>query len=65
MYIWTFCSSDNDFHVLTHKHPETHECILNTVATDALVLKHQVISTHSAEQICIALDQYQIKLFHL
>ena len=34
---------------LTHKHLEIHGCILNTVATDALVLKHQAISTHSAD----------------
>ena len=26
-----------------------HGCILNTVATDALVLKHQAISIHSAD----------------
>ena len=46
---------------LTHKHLETHGCILSTVATDALVLKHQTISTHSADQICIAFDQFKKK----
>ena len=30
-----------------------------TVATDVLVLKHQAISTHSADQIAITLDQFQ------
>ena len=34
--------------ILTHKQLETHGCILSTVATDALVLKHQAINTHSA-----------------
>ena len=35
--------------VLTHKLLDVHECMLNTVATDALVLKHQAISIHSAD----------------
>ena len=34
---------------LTHKQLETHECILITLATNALVLMHQVIHTHSAD----------------
>ena len=34
--------------ILTNKQLETHRCILNTVANDTLVLKPQVISTHSA-----------------
>ena len=34
---------------LTLKHLETYGCTLSTVATDALVLKHQVISIHSAD----------------
>ena len=29
---------------LTLKRRETHGCVVSTVATDALVLKHQVIS---------------------
>ena len=33
---------------VNHKQLETHGCVLSTVATDALVLKHQAISTHSA-----------------
>ena len=35
--------------VLTLKHRETHECVVSTVATDALVLKHQAISIHNAD----------------
>ena len=34
---------------LTHKWLETHEYVISTVATAALVLKHQVISNHSAD----------------
>ena len=33
----------------THKQLEMHRCILGTVVTDALVLKHQAISIHSAD----------------
>ena len=35
--------------VLTLKHRETHGCVVSTVATDALVLKHQAISIHNAD----------------
>ena len=34
---------------LTPKHRDTHGCVVNTVATDALVLKHQAISIHHAD----------------
>ena len=34
---------------LTLKHRETHGCIVSTVATDALVLKHQAISIANAD----------------
>ena len=34
----------------THKHLEMHECILSTVATDVLVLKHQAIRIHSTDK---------------
>ena len=34
---------------LTHKQLEMNVCIINTVATDALVLKHQAISINSVE----------------
>ena len=48
-------------YILTHKHLEMHVCILSTVATDAPVLKHRAISTHSADKICIAFDQFNMK----
>ena len=35
--------------ILTLKHWETHGCIVSTVATDVLVLKHQAISNHNAD----------------
>ena len=34
---------------LTLKHRETHGCVVSTVATDALVLKHKVISILNAD----------------
>ena len=34
---------------LTLKHRETHGCVASTVATDALVLKHQAISILSTD----------------
>ena len=34
---------------LTLKHQETHGCLVSTVATDVLVLKHQAISIHNAD----------------
>ena len=34
---------------LTLKHWETHGCVVSTEATDALVLKHQAISTLSTD----------------
>ena len=34
---------------LTPKKRETHVCVVSTVATDALVLKHQTISIHNAD----------------
>ena len=34
---------------LNLKHRETHGCVVSTVATDALVLKHQAISILSTD----------------
>ena len=39
-----------EFVYLTNKQLEMHRCILSTLGTDALLLKHQAISTHSAEK---------------
>ena len=38
-----------------------HGCLLSTVATDALVLRLQAISINSADEISIALDEFQKK----
>ena len=35
---------------LTHKRLEMHGCVISTASTVALVLKHQAISSHSAEK---------------
>ena len=50
---------------LTIKQVETYGCILSTVATDVLVLKHQAISSHNADLKSIALDQFWTRLLHL
>ena len=42
-----------------------HGGLVSTVATDALVLKHQAIGIHNADLIFIAMDQFPIKIFHL
>ena len=46
---------------LTLKHRETNGCVVSTMATDALVLKHQVISIHNADCTFIVLEQFYIK----
>ena len=47
--------------LLTHKQLETHVCVLSTMATDALVLKHRAISIHNPDGIFIVLDQFHAK----
>ena len=57
---------DNNFVICsTLKQLEMHGCILSTLATDALVLKHQAISIHSADKIFIVLDHFHAKILHL
>ena len=55
--------SDQSF--LTHKQLETNGYILSTVATAALVLKHQSISSYSADNVFIVLDHIHTKMCHL
>ena len=50
---------------LTHKQLEIHGCLLSTVATDALVLKHQGISIQSAEWIFIVLNKFHADMLYL
>ena len=47
---------------LSHQQLETHGCIISTVATDALVLKHQGIHFHGADLISIALVQIHTEI---
>ena len=44
---------------------QTHGCVISTVATDDLVLKHQVISIHSADCIFTVLDRFHRETLHL
>ena len=60
--LWQF---HNIISQLTLKHRETHECVVSTVATDALVLKYQAISIHNADETFIVLDQFHLKLLHI
>ena len=50
---------------LTPKQLETHECVFSNVATDGLVLKHQTISTHSADEIIFVLEQFHTEILYL
>ena len=43
------------------KDRETHGCVVSTVATDVLTLKHQAISIHNADLTLTVLDQFHIK----
>ena len=51
--------------LLTLNQRETHGCVVSTVATDALLLKHQAISIHNADLTFIVLDQFHIKILHI
>ena len=52
---WILSHNHHFFTLLTHK-LEIHGCILSIVATDALVLKHQAISIHSADLVFVVLQ---------
>ena len=44
------CTNDSDMTIgLGPKHRETRGWVVSTVATDALVLKHQAITFHNAD----------------
>ena len=49
---------------MTHKQLDTHWYVISTVATAALVLKHQTISIHSADEMFIVSDQFHTKILH-
>ena len=49
----------------TLKHREPHGSVITTVATDALVLKHQAITIHNADLTFIVLDRFHIKILHI
>ena len=54
-----FLNTIQNYNGPTHKQLEMYGCILNTVATDVLVLKHQGISTHSTDYTFIGLVSYK------
>ena len=47
--LWYLYVMKNCEYRLTLKHQETHGCVISTVATDTLVLKHQAISILSTD----------------
>ena len=57
----TYCNSE----LLTHKHLEMHRCTISTMATDAVVLKHQGFSLHSSKQVSVVLDKLHKNILHL
>ena len=66
--MWTCLRKWDHFsglNVFTHKQLETHGCVLSTLAIEALVLIHQAIGIHSAEEILIVLDQFHTEILHL
>ena len=62
---WFFILFITSWGLSTHKQLETDGCVLSTVATDALVLKHQAISSYRADYIFIVSAHFQAKLSHL
>ena len=50
---------------LNNQKLEMHGCILSTVATDALVLKHQAIGAYISDKIFLVLDQFHTKISDL
>ena len=42
--------------MLTHKWLKFHVCIVSIVATDALMLKHQAISIHTADGLVFTMN---------
>ena len=52
-------------HPLSYKQWGNHGCVVSSVATDGLVLKHQAISIHGAGYILIVLDKFHTTIVHL
>ena len=49
---------------LTQRQLEMHVWVINTAATDALMLRHQAISINSADWIANALDTFDAKIWY-
>ena len=58
MYLMRTQCPSYQMSIKTPKLREIHGCILNTVATDTLVLKHQAISIPSVDKSFIVLDHF-------
>ena len=69
--LWGAHMSDKHIHymwdvqcALTHKQPEMNGCIISTLATDVLVLRHQAISIYSADSSFIVIDPFHTQILH-
>ena len=51
--------------LLSPQQLKIHRYAVSIVATDALMLKHQAISNHSADKVFIVFDQFHTKTLHL
>ena len=55
-----------DLYLFIHEAIRTYAlCVLSSVATDALFLKHQATSNRNAGEIFIVLEQFDTKILHL
>ena len=61
----TYTNHGSCITALTPKHLENHRYIFCTMATDALILKQQVVNVRSADAILIILGQFHIHILHL
>ena len=63
LHLWN--SVNNIKSLSIHKQLEMHGFLLSTVATDVLLLKHQAINIHCADQLFIVLDQFHTEILKL
>ena len=62
---WGSYTTNTKFNKLTLKHREAPAGVISTVATDALVLKHQAISTRSTDYEFMTWGSFTQEIYHL
>ena len=63
--LWRHHGSKEFWETLTNKQLEMHGWVPSTVAIHTLVLNHQAISIHSAEQMFIVWEQFHTEILQL